>query len=46
VKYGGEYWKAKSDHTLSAGQMVFIVGKDGPVLRVSPSKETETRKTQ
>lgn len=39
VKYRGEYWRAKSSSLLKPGASARIVGKDGPILLLSPSEE-------
>jgi membrane-bound serine protease (ClpP class) len=41
VKYRGEYWRAKSDSLLRPGDSAKIIGKDGPILLLSPSKEPD-----
>ena len=40
VKYRGEYWKAKSSSLLRPGASARIVGKDGPILHLSPKEES------
>jgi membrane-bound serine protease (ClpP class) len=39
VKYHGEYWKARSNQLLRPGASAKILGKDGPILLLSPSEE-------
>jgi len=36
VQYQGEYWKAKSDVSIKAGEKVAISAKEGPILIVHP----------
>ncbi|HJX23493.1 MAG TPA: nodulation protein NfeD [Candidatus Bathyarchaeia archaeon] len=40
VQVGGEYWKAKANVPVEAGQIVTVVSKEGPTLIVEPKKES------
>ena len=39
VKLRGERWRARCNREVKAGQLVKVVGKDGPVLLVEPLEE-------
>jgi len=41
VQYQGEYWKAKSDVSIKAGEKVVISRKEGPILIVHPYEKQE-----
>jgi membrane-bound ClpP family serine protease len=40
IRIGAEYWKAKSDIPIDAGQKVNVIRREGPVLIVEPQKES------
>jgi len=39
VRYMGEYWKARAEERVRAGDKALVVNKDGPILIVKPIKK-------